>query len=240
MFTTAKYENEALRLVIAEANKAAAALNLKEILPIMRTNLTKAFISPMGYTLRRQAVGNVTTSNYWYVVSRDYKLSEVSVANYDSRCLEYRVKHQIPIGQIDTNTPYQIATQWLAALSMDVQGLNRDCVARVAVSPHWNDLAELGDQPHGKTFTPLYYVWWTPKNPPRAGTGGASVELFLPTRTLISLTVNDPKYIQRRPLTFTNFATLFPDKAAITTNYPTEPAIIDFSKRNRWVVLQNC
>jgi hypothetical protein len=39
----------------------------------------------------------------------------------------------------------------------------------------------------------------------------------LPTKTLLSVSVEDPKYIMRSPLVFTNVAALFPGEAGITT-----------------------
>jgi hypothetical protein len=41
------------------------------------------------------------------------------------------------------------------------------------------------------------------------------------------LSVDDPEHIRRPPLVFTNLAALFPGKAKITTNYPSEPVIVD-------------
>jgi hypothetical protein len=227
-FTTREFRNEALRLVIEEANKVAKELNLPESFPITRTNLMDAFISGFGYMLDRRAVGTITTSNYWYGIGRDYKFSGLTVANYDARCFEYRDKYRLPVSQIDTNAAYHLAMQWLAAAGMDVNGLNRDCEARVAVSPYWNGLDKLGEKPREQTFAPIYYVWWrSAKNRADEQDGPASVELLLPTKTLIQLSVDDPKYILRKPVVFTNLAALFPGKATIKTNWPVKPEIID-------------
>jgi hypothetical protein len=217
MFTTPAFQEEGLRLVLEEANRVSRELQLPESLPITRSNLTHAFISPFGYTYIRKKIGNVTTSNFWYGVEQDYKLSDLGIANYDERCREYWQKYQWPISRLDTNAPYPLATQWLAAVRMDVAGLNRDCDMHVSVSPYWNDV-ELGEIPKDK-FTPMYCVWWSPKGT-RGTTGGALVEVFLPTKTLLQLKVRDPKYILRPSLVFTNLAALFPGKAEITTNKP--------------------
>jgi len=50
----------------------------------------------------------------------------------------------------------------------------------------------------------------------------ADVELFLPTKKLLQLDVDDPKYILRKPLVFTNLASLFPGTGRVTgfTNFP--------------------
>jgi hypothetical protein len=217
MFTTPAFQEEGLHLVLEEANRVARDLQLPEPLPITRSNLTHAFISPFGYTYIRKRLGNITTSNYSYNVGQDFKFSDLGVANYDQRCREYYEKYQWPIARLDTNAPYQLATQWLAALHMDVAGLNRDCDIHVGVDPYWNNV-ELGEVPKSK-FTPMYFVWWTPRGV-KSKTGAAQVEVFLPTETLLQLNVYDPKYILRQPLVLTNMAALFPGKAEITTNKP--------------------
>jgi hypothetical protein len=71
-----------------------------------------------------------------------------------------------------------------------------------------------------KKFVPIYYVWWTsPENDERGG-DIAYVELYLPSKAVIQLCVEDPKYIMRAPVVFTNMAALFPGVAPIHTNYP--------------------
>ena len=215
-FTTSEFQNEALRLVIKEANKAARDLQLHESLPILRTNLTHAFVSSFGYVcVRGGTIGNITTSNYWYGVERGYKFSDLTIANYDAYYVEYRSdKYLLPIQRMDTNAAYQLAAQWLTALHMDVKGLNQDCKLHIDLATEMNS----SKRNDGK-FTPLYYIWWEPKGG-RYQVGGASVELYLPTKTLLQLSVDDPKYILRPPIVFTNLAALFPGKAAITTNKP--------------------
>ena len=103
------------------------------------------------------------------------------------------------------------STQWLATVHMDVAGLNHDCRVSVTVDNVYVQA------PAGK-FTPIYFVAWIPSD----GIGDvAAVRLFTPTKTLLDLTVRDPKYILRPPIVFTNMAALFPGSAPIYTNYPT-------------------
>jgi hypothetical protein len=94
---------------------------------------------------------------------------------------------------------------------MDVAGLNRDCRVSVTVDTGYVQA------PAGK-FVPIYWVSWAPTN--GEGFSSASVRLFTPTKTLLDLTVDDQKYILRKPLVFTNLPDLFPGVARINTNYP--------------------
>jgi hypothetical protein len=56
--------------------------------------------------------------------------------------------------------------------------------------------------PAGK-FVPVYDVGWS-----RGEAGVASVRVFTPTKQLLQLRVEDPNYIMRSPLVFTNLADL--------------------------------
>jgi hypothetical protein len=70
-------------------------------------------------------------------------------------------------------------------------------------------------------FAPTYDIGWKSSNGP-----AAFVQLYLPDKLLIQLSIDHPKYNLRPPLVFTNLAALFPGNAAITTNYPITPTII--------------
>jgi hypothetical protein len=225
MFTTRAFQQEGLKLVTEEANRAAAELNLPEVIPITESNIVQAFISPFGFTYETRMLGNITTSNYCYGVERDYKFNQVTITEIDNHCRQYAEKYQWPLSRLDTNAAFQLATQWLSAVHTDVQKLNRDCVVHVVLDPYWNDV-KLGQLPKDK-FTPIYYLWWSPKGSKGVSDfTGASVELFLPTKTLLSLSVKDPKYVLRPPVVFTNLAALFPGKGIITTNSQTEPIVV--------------
>lgn len=232
MFTTPAYQTEAFRLVLEEANRVVTDLGLPESRPITESDVVHAFICPFEHAYRQGTIGNIKTTNYWYLIKRGNKFDEVTVADLDGRCREHEESHQLPISQLDTNTPYNLATQWLAAARMDVPSLNRDYDVRVAVDGYWNGVT-MGEIPKD-TFTPIYVVSWLTKGKPHySAGGGASVTLFLPTKTLLSLRVEDPKYVLRPPLTFTNLEALFPGQGKITTNYPTKPIIIDGSTYGR-------
>jgi hypothetical protein len=226
-FTTRQYQQAAIKLVLQEANTVAGELQLPEKLPIAESNLTEAIITPFGYNYINKKIGSISTTNYVYYVSQGDKFNGLDVADYDQTCSSLE-EQLLPIKQMDTDGAYQLATQWLAAVSMDVKGLNRDCKTHVALSPYWNGLDRLGQKPR-KNFVPIYFVWWTsPKNDTEGYGDVACVEFFSPTKKILQLTVRDSKYILRKPLVFTNLDSLFPGTAPITvfTNFPVNTRIL--------------
>ncbi len=227
MFTSPTYQEHALDMLIEEANTVARDLQFPETLPIVKANLVGAYVSPFGFAYSYGKIGNITTTNYKYGVAQNFKLSDLTATKLDQRCSEYRTKFQLPNGHIDTTGAYKLATNWLATLKVDVNLLNENCDSHVGLSPHWNGIAKLGDKHKGSTFTPIYYVWWTPKGKTVEDRSIAYVELFLPTKKLLQLTVYEGKYILRKPLAISGLDLLFPSNATITTNYPSAPVILD-------------
>lgn len=216
-FTTPQYQRAAAQLVLQEANQVAEEMRLSgEVLPITETNVLELHTFPFGLSYAENSMGGLArTSNYVYMVSGNNKFSGLGVADYDQTCLRL-AKTLVPLDQMDTNAAYQLATQWLATVSMDVAGLNRDCKPHAAVSAYWSGLGKLGRVPT-KAFAPIYFIWWTTPENDSSGFGDvAYVELFLPTKKLIQLHVYDPKYILRKPLVFTNLDSFFPGTGRVT------------------------
>jgi len=100
------------------------------------------------------------------------------------------------------------ATQFLAAASMDVKALNRDCKLTIrAFTPEGE---------HGSHFVPVYWVSWGKDGKPIA-----SVELFEPTKTIRQMHVNKSEYILRKPLEIPNLDLLLSQtNAPAETNVP--------------------
>ncbi|MBI3853269.1 MAG: hypothetical protein HY298_23715 [Verrucomicrobia bacterium] len=205
MATPPAYRVEALSLVVAEANRVAEQLHLPEKLPITRENLLAAYVSPPSMSQYIGAIGNITTSNYVYYVSVGRKFSFLTRTHLAEEYAQLKSQYLWPVGRMDTNAAYAVATQLLAAVSMDVKALNRDCGVRIAAFT-----------PEGKTgahFVPVYWVDWVKGN---GGEGSvASIELLLPTKTVRQLHVTESEYILRRPLEILDL-----DKLLSQTNTP--------------------
>jgi len=200
------YQREAVSLIVREANQIAQALQLVEALPITASNLTEHYLSPLRYAEENGAIGNITTKNYTYCVSHDNKLCYVIGLRQEESIQRWEVDYSWPRSRMDTNGAYQLATQWLAAASVDVARLN-----------HTYRLVVEAEQSYRKSdhFIPVYWVYWAPNG---KGSGSiASIRLFAPTKTLMQLRVENPNYILRQPVTFTNLQNLLSEPESKNT-----------------------
>lgn len=210
-YTTRQYQHAALNRIIQEANDVANELQLTENLPITESNIVQAFVDPFGFAYVQQMIGNISTTNYTYSLSIGNKFSFLDDMHQNEEWNNYKKSFTWPISRMDTNEAYQLATQWLAAISMDVKGLNRDCQLFVEPDPSFQS-------PPGK-FVPVYFVDW--KRPDLQMGATAQVRVFTPTKRLLGLRVEDPRYILRKPVTFNNLDSLLPGPTPILgTNYP--------------------
>jgi hypothetical protein len=194
-FTTPAYREEAVRMLIQEANTVARELRLPETLPITRTNVLAAYISPPGLVRINQSVGNITTSNFTYYVSVASKFSFLERTDLQRERDQLEAQYLWPVARMDTNAAYRLATQFLAAASMDVGAISRDCIAHI--------LPLLPDQADGAHFVPIYWVYWERKGAEGRG-GVAEVELFEPTMSLRQMRVTRAEYILRKPVVIQN------------------------------------
>lgn len=219
-YTTEAYKDEAFRLMILEANQAAQALHLEEDLPITRLKIDGARINPFGFYYQDGMMGYVATTNYTYRVLEAGKLDHVEI-DHSYEVWRGLQDNLLPENQVDNQAAYQLATQWLSSLSVDVKALNHDCQLTVASSPVFNYVGS-GKEPIRRMFAPTYDVTWRLSNDP-----AAHVQLYLPNKLLIQLAVYVPRYNLRPPIVFTNLAGLFPGQAVIKTNYPVTPIVVE-------------
>ena len=172
--TTITYKKEALRLLIREANDVARQLNLPEDLPITQSNLIYVVIgTPKMVALSGGGIGTIDTSNYEYVVGIGDKLCYITSQKLDSEEArnDLKAKYLWPIERRNTNAAYELATQWMAAIKMDVKRIERDGNVHI-----WSWTPDGVDNKH---FVPLYWVVWKKADGPVA-----SVELLEPTHLL--------------------------------------------------------
>lgn len=189
--SSSPYAERALVALLREANEVARSLGLPEHLPILARDLVADYVSPHSLATLVPGVGNISTTNYTYYVTVGNKFSYLQRRNPDSASqeLEHLMAHYLwPTNRLDKEAAYQLATQWLHSVSIDVERLNRDCDFSVRA---WTPEGKQGEH-----FVPLYWVCWGNDGRPIA-----MVELFEPTKTLRQLRVERSEYILRLPLT---------------------------------------
>lgn len=192
-FTTAAYRNQVSKLMLLEANNVAGELDLNEQTPIISSNVVSEHITPPR--MAKLGIGSITTSNYVYYFSVGEKFSSVVRTHSNQSHDKMEFKYLWPIDRMDTNAAYQMATQWLEAVSVNVKALNHDCKVTVRA---WTP-----EGANGKHFVPLYRVYWVAKGMKNKGSV-AGVELLLPTKSLQQLYVKKSAYILRNSLQVTN------------------------------------
>ena len=196
-YTTETYQNAAFDLVLREANLVAQQLHLPEKLPITRTDVVDSYISPLGTAQHTKRIGKIATRRYAYYVSNDNKFCYLDSTSQEEDYRRWQAQYSWPLAKLDTNGAYQMATQWLASAAMDVEALNHDCQKHIQAGV-------LKQRSKDSRFLPIYWVYWT-----KGGEGQgcvASVKLFMPTKALVQLRVEQSKYILRQPLQVTNSA----------------------------------
>lgn len=179
------------RLILDEANAVALALALPEDLPITENKVTHEYICPEWFSQRTGAVGNISTRKFTYYVSHDRKFCYLERMHYQATDEGWRGLQSLTLSDSETNTAYELATNWMRAVGMDVTGLNRDF--KTIIAPETSD-----GRGARREFGRVWWVYWAVG---QEGEGSvASIRLSLPEKRLMQLRVENPKYILRDPL----------------------------------------
>ncbi len=187
-FKTRAYEKEALSVMIGEVNDVARRLKLNENLPLTTNDITSVHISPPALGMM---FATISSRNYIYYASAGKKFSGLGMIELSKNFVEAKAKYRMPIGGLDTNNAFQLGRQIMEEAGMDVDGLGRDCTVEITPS--------FPDGRNGKYFVPIYMISWR-----KAGKIAAYVDVLVPTSSVRQLSVRDPAYILRKPLTTTN------------------------------------
>ena len=210
LHTTFAYQSAAMQFMVGQANFEAQQLHLAEPLPIVApasTNDWNVAMPPEGVS------GGFATSNYIYQF-REGKL--VSIQKKTQRRGAAPNPAETQPSLIDTNGAYQLAAQWLAAISVDVPALE---------SKYPHSAMQFGSRPlgirnrnaiiHTNTSTamsPLFRVTWgSPRRRPAVAAGSAttvSMDILGSTRQCTGLRIQNPDLLKYAPLKVTNAAAL--------------------------------
>ncbi|HXI51724.1 MAG TPA: hypothetical protein VNH84_09470 [Candidatus Saccharimonadales bacterium] len=205
LHTTAAYQAAALQLMVGEANFAAHRLGLPEEVPAVTNLLAVAEVGvpPLGVG------GAVGTSNYLFSFAKG-RLRSI-------RKREWLSKVQPPASNLfnltrtpsllDTNSAHQLATQWLAALTVDVIALERKHTRHIFQAPTRVPNAD-PREPEATVLTPLFQISWGVRPPPADFWSPVRVKLLGSTKQLLELDINDTTLLRRPRLMVTNKAAL--------------------------------
>ncbi|MCC6820202.1 MAG: hypothetical protein IT579_05665 [Verrucomicrobia subdivision 3 bacterium] len=217
------YKQVVARQMLAEVNFYVERLNLPESRPIKNTSVR---VAPPGRGLGavetrdflysflgsdRKPITNEHGADWFlehgklaYIIRKEpFELITHELGNDPSVLTEKLASLR---SRINTNQAYQLATQWLAAVDVDITALEKRYPPMVAqqfayVGPiTW----KLGEEPPPNTprkLLPVFDVTW----------GGAAessppvwVEIFGATKELIHLRMEDTRYSKRSPIVITN------------------------------------
>lgn len=212
LYTTAAYNSAALQLMVGQANLAVKQMHLPEPVPIVVQGDAKHY--EVGSPVRGLG-GWINTTNFRFEFIKG-RLTHVSKLNWlesisppvsDDSQLTNRVS------LIDTNGAYQLATQWLSGLSVDVPALQKKFFPRTTQDTIYQQRTNQYGKPEVKHIPiPVFEVSWGNRPGFALGMNAAYVKIYGPTRELITFGLRGDMVKQipftKPPLEVTNAAEL--------------------------------
>jgi len=204
--------------MVVEANYFAKKLKLPPPYPIHENDIVKYNVTAPFYSRIENtnlptpatrllastfvAGGFIETTNFVFSFTRGYLWDVINRVKHDERFDLYPEWAKTP-SLIDTNGAYQLATQWLAAVGIDVGALEREYAPKVEQQWYWNQPGlSIYHQPGdtNKTMLPIYNVTW--------GTNWtqypARVQILGTTKELMVLNFSEFSVSRRPRLVITN------------------------------------
>ena len=225
LHTTVAYQTAALQLMVGQANFVAKQLDLKEPLPIVipaDTNNWEVEPLPMGIG------GYLSCSNYSFEFSKG-QLRSIRKRDWLKK-ISPPVQNVLDLGDrsslLDTNSVYQLATQWLASISVDISSLvqtsppaifqvigrKRDARGRLLPGDENIVTAPLfmiawGEDPVNSILHERFKSLNRPLHPP-SRMSPVYMEILGTTREIIELDIHDESLFKSAPLQLANAAEL--------------------------------
>lgn len=214
------YISTSLEKMTQEASWFSEQLKLTNATTISPKDVSKYYIRPP----RTGFGGVIHTTNYLFRFYTHRKLEAIyNKVKHDERFDLYPVWAKTP-SLVDTNGAYQLATQWLAAVSVDVPALEKKYKLNFNQWFYWGREAGVPDSEWNqhppttnKVMMPIYDVRWGEGDIPPV-----KVTVFGPTKELIVLEMNDISFSKRPPIVITNWEELLniPDPKPKTLRLP--------------------
>src|ERR1035437_1098237 len=208
LHTTLAYQSAAMHLMVGQADFEARQLHLTEPLPIVApasTNNWTVAMPPDGVT------GRLATTNYFYQFQAG-KLFSIIKRPLGRGAIPNPAESQPSL--IDTNDAYQLATQWLAAISVDVPALE---------SKYAHSVMQFGARTQGirnrssasatnNLKSPVFRVTWGGPHGRQPGSNRTdtpiTMEILGSTKQCTGLRIQNLEFLKSPPLLVTNAAAL--------------------------------
>ncbi|MGA2867535.1 MAG: hypothetical protein ABSF34_00040 [Verrucomicrobiota bacterium] len=186
LYTAAAYNSAALQLMVGQANLAAEKMNLPGPLPIVVNAATNSWevLSPA-----HGLCGTLNTTNYYFWFSRG-RLTGIGQRNWFKKISpplkdEDDITNRISL--IDTNGAYQLATQWLADLSIDVPALEKKFPPHIAQSTiHVPTTNQLGKVEVARVPIPVFEIGWNDRPAIILGGNPVFLKIYGPAKSLLN------------------------------------------------------
>jgi len=185
------YKYVALAVLIAEANFNAERLDLPIPRPIKEEQLTFKLIAPTNI-LNLGFMGSIRTPQYMFSEGGDRryrllaKLDQEGYTELSGAVYNKILEHEKSL--INTNQAYQLATNWLARIDVDVTALEK--TNRWEVRQRWF-YGEQGEQ----ILLPVFFVKWGDWKEPTV-----VVNIDGRTKQFIEILQNDDSFSRRSPV----------------------------------------
>jgi hypothetical protein len=208
LHTTLAYQSAVLHLMVGQANFDAQQLHLSEPLPMVApasTNDWMVAMPPYGVT------GRFSTPNYIYQFQAG-KL--VSILKRPQRRGAAANPAETQPSLIDTNGAYQIATQGLTGIGVDVPALERKYPHTILQSGSRSSSGRVRNAATNSTTSrpTLFRVTWggasARPGAPNESSAQVIMEILGSTKQCAGLRVLNPEVLKGPPLQVTNAATL--------------------------------
>lgn len=189
------YKAAVLRLLLPEASFVSERLRLPPPHPIQVNDVQKAYISSPEM-LRPGAT--IVTTNVLFIFDFYDSGKLYAVRNklhHDERFDLYPEWARTP-SLVNSTGAHQLATQWLAAIDVDVKALEQKYEHQVEQAYYWDPPGTTN-----KTMLPIFNVAWGTNYPNEYP---AQVRILGTTKELMELHLSEPSLSRRPPLVITN------------------------------------
>jgi hypothetical protein len=188
VFISLAYQYVALALMLTEANYALHQINVPGWQPVSATNVVSCYISPPR--LRRG--GSFDTETHSFGFGTEGRLQFIQRLDPEPE-IDFEERHERwakMTSHIGTNEAYQLATNWLIKLDVDVPALEKAYPLQVTQESYYRGGKRSADR---VAMLPRYEVKWgtNPMLP------AVSVSIFGPTKEPIHIRQNDSSFSGR-------------------------------------------